>query len=58
MPQDAYFGGHGNQVMNAMTEQYGPKKGKRVFYATANKQKANKKVRRGKARGSMLKGDE
>ncbi len=34
MPVSAYYKGHGDEVMDNMT---GPKKGKSVFYATANK---------------------
>lgn len=37
MPVSAYFKGHGSQVMSKMKARYGPKKGKSVFYATANK---------------------
>lgn len=37
MPQSEYFGGHGKEVMSNMQKQYGEKKGKSVFYATANK---------------------
>lgn len=37
MPQSEYYGGHGKKVMAAMRERYGEKKGKQVFYATANK---------------------
>jgi len=39
MPISSYFGGHGSEVMNNMTKEYGAKKGKQVFYATANKKK-------------------
>lgn len=38
-PVSGYFGGHGSEVMKNMMAQYGKKKGKRVFYATANKRK-------------------
>ncbi len=38
MPVDKYFKGSGDKVMGSMTKEYGPKKGKEVFYATANKQ--------------------
>lgn len=38
MPVSSYFKGSGDQVMNSMKQQYGDKKGKSVFYATANKQ--------------------
>ena len=41
MPISKYFGGGGEKVMSNMTKQYGAKKGKSVFYATANKQKQN-----------------
>lgn len=37
MPVEKYFGGHGGEVMSNMVKQYGAKKGKSVFYATANK---------------------
>ena len=37
MPVSAYFKGHGNEVMANMIKEYGAKKGKSVFYATANK---------------------
>jgi len=38
MPLDKYFKGKGATVMRDMVKEYGPKKGKRVFYATANTQ--------------------
>jgi hypothetical protein len=37
MPINKYFKGHGEEVMANMKKQYGEKKGKSVFYATANK---------------------
>ena len=37
MPVNKYFKGHGGEVMEKMLSQYGAKKGKQVFYATANK---------------------
>jgi hypothetical protein len=37
MPIDKYFKGDGDKVMSSMQKQYGEKKGKSVFYATANK---------------------
>ncbi len=40
MPVNKYFAGHGDEVMGNMTKEYGPEKGKRVFYATANKRGA------------------
>ena len=42
MPISSYYGGHGKEVMSNMTKQYGAKKGKQVFYATANKDKSKK----------------
>jgi len=39
MPLSKYYGGHGSKVMKSMTKEYGAKKGKKVFYATANKRK-------------------
>ena len=41
MPIGKYFKGSGEKVMRSMMSQYGAKKGKSVFYATANKQKQN-----------------
>lgn len=43
MPVSAYYGGHGNKVMADMQSKYGEKKGKSVFYATANKKKQKPK---------------
>jgi len=37
MPVSEYFKGEGKKVMRNMKNEYGPKKGKSVFYATANK---------------------
>lgn len=37
MPISKYYGGHGSEVMKNMKKQYGDKKGRSVFYATANK---------------------
>jgi hypothetical protein len=39
MPISKYYKGHGEEVMSNMKKQYGEKKGKSVFYATANKRK-------------------
>ncbi len=47
MPINKYFKGSGEKVMANMTKEYGPKKGKQVFYATANKQKAKPEYRSG-----------
>lgn len=38
MPLSKYFKGKGKDVMSKMQDKYGPDKGKRVFYGTANKQ--------------------
>ena len=40
MPISGYYKGSGNKVMASMKKRYGEKKGKQVFYATANKQSA------------------
>ena len=37
MPISKYFKGEGSKVMKSMKDRYGAKKGKQVFYATANK---------------------
>ena len=37
MPLSKYYAGKGPKVMESMSKEYGPKKGKQVFYATANK---------------------
>ena len=37
MPLSKYFGGHGKEVMSSMMKKHGGKKGKSIFYATANK---------------------
>lgn len=42
MPLSKYFKGKGEKVMEAMKKQYGDDKGKKVFYATANKKKGKK----------------
>ncbi len=41
MPVSKYFKGHGEKVMANMKKEYGEKKGKQVFYATANKRGVN-----------------
>lgn len=47
-PVSSYYGGEGRTVMKNMKEEYGDDEGKRVFYATANKQakKSSKKKSR------------
>jgi hypothetical protein len=42
MPVRKYFKGHGEDVMAKMIREYGAKKGKKVFYATANARKAKR----------------
>jgi hypothetical protein len=37
MPISAYYKGSGRKVMKRLQAEYGPEKGKRVFYAMANK---------------------
>lgn len=37
MPVSEYFRGKGEKVLSDMESRYGEKKGKQVFYATANK---------------------
>jgi hypothetical protein len=37
MPLSKYYGGHGEEVMASMSKKHGKKKGKEIFYATANK---------------------
>jgi len=44
MPLSEYYGGKGAKVMKDMVKRYGKKKGKRVFYATHNKQKKKDSV--------------
>ena len=43
MPIAGYYKGSGEKVMSSMVKQYGPEKGKQVFYATANKEKMRPK---------------
>lgn len=40
-PVSAYFKGKGESVMSEMQDRYGAEKGKRVFYATAQKRGMN-----------------
>lgn len=48
----------GNKIMAAMGKQYGPEKGKRVFYASANKGtiKGVEPARRGTKKRAILHG--
>src|SRR5258707_1285185 len=41
MPIEKNFFGHGEDVMSDMQKKHGDKKGKQIFYATANKRKQN-----------------
>ena len=43
MPVSSYFKGKGESVMDSMEKTYGAKKGKEVFYGTANKMKEKAK---------------
>lgn len=43
MPLSKHYGGHGAKVMRAMKSRYGEEKGERVFYATENKRKKERK---------------
>jgi len=49
MPLSKYFKGSGEKVMKNMKEEYGEKKGKSVFYATANKQSMKPKMKKSKS---------
>lgn len=42
MPVSEYYKGSGDKVMRSMQSRYGDKKGKQVFYATANKRNMNR----------------
>lgn len=46
MPIGKHYRGHGSEVMASMRKTYGPEKAKRVFYATENKRKDQKKSSR------------
>ena len=48
MPVKEYFEGHGEEVMEDMMKKHGKEKGKRVFYATANKKGMKPKGKKGK----------
>ena len=47
MPLSKHYKGRGAEVMASMKKQYGAEKGKRVFYATENKNKSKSKKRHG-----------
>lgn len=42
MPVSEYYKGSGDKVMSSMTKRYGAKRGKAIFYATANKRGMNR----------------
>ena len=44
MPISKHYKGAGAKVMKSMTEKYGEKKGKEVFYATEQKLKKGQKI--------------
>jgi len=48
MPVKEYYKGHGSEVMSNMKKEYGEEKGKRVFYATANKRGMNRPGKKSK----------
>ncbi len=48
MPLNKYYKGKGDKVMGALRKEYGPEKGKQVFYAMANKKKSNKPKQKSK----------
>lgn len=52
MPLSEYFKGKGEKVMSDMKDRYGEKKGKSVFYATANKKGMAAKKKKRKKRPS------
>ena len=43
MPLSKHYGGKGTRVMKDMMARYGKEKGERVFYATKNKQKSERR---------------
>lgn len=55
MPISKYFKGHGEEVMQSMMKEYGPK-GKSIFYATANKKGQKPAGHNKKRRGDGLAG--
>lgn len=56
MPVSGYYKGDGNEVMAGMVKRYGAKKGKQIFYATANKKKLTPpKKAHGRPKGRLKK---
>jgi hypothetical protein len=47
-PVSEYYKGSGGRVMRSMKKRYGEEGGKRVFYATANKQGMNRPGKKNK----------
>ncbi len=56
MPINTYFKGKGSEVMANMQKEYGAKKGKSVFYATANKKRQKPKKQKSPAYRSVRTG--
>ena len=54
MPLNKHYGGHGEEVMKALVDQYGEDKAKSVFYAMEKKRKS-KKNQKGKTRSKFEK---
>lgn len=50
MPLNKHYKGHGEKVMKAMKETYGEEKAERVFYATENARKNERKHKRSAGR--------
>jgi len=46
MPLSSYYKGKGAQVMRRMQKTYGKRRGRQVFYATANKRRRRRRTRR------------
>ena len=44
MPISEYFKGSGEKVLASMKRRYGPERGERVFYATANARKQSPRL--------------
>ena len=58
MPISKYFKGHGEEVMADMVRKHGAKKGKQIFYATANKRNMKAMQRGGIVTGRKQDDDE
>ncbi len=55
MPINAYYQGHGDEVMSSMKKTYGDR-AKNVFYATANKNKMTPSQEKGVKKALTKKG--